>query len=164
MDAPNHLVLVSQRSEDVDFAAKVAGLCGSKFVQVTNRADLKNYFKRGSKDLLFWDADHEDSSDVHHPLSVGAFRDFVAKTIPPVRVMAITDKGLHLHRLLIDKPIYCNHMMRRFQSPAAELVARLMAASQLDAPTGASRYFPKDAEHQKFELGRSLEKGAIVEA
>jgi hypothetical protein len=159
-----HLLLVSLRKQDIQFAERLSKLNEFPLKIVATSQELANCLIDHPQTITLWDADHEYAGDTSHPQSVPLIGRTLENLTLPQRVFAITDTPLNSNPVLLNTTAFGHHMFRRYESPAPELYAKLTQAAVTPRPFGLSTYMPGETQTQKLTLKKSSQRKAAVEA
>lgn len=153
---PAHILVLSERPEDLTLGQKVAQLRGMAFHALKTPGELRAALIDYPQCLVFWDAEAPQQAEALAPVLMQA--------LSLRRVFAITDGSINQYPHLQREPAFAHHLWRRFDDPAALVYSRLAQAGLEQIPFGVSRYFPENSPGQKIRIERSGHKTAAVEA
>ena len=151
-----HLLIISERSEDLDFGKKVAQLLGASFDQVTNVDALRRILVTHKNAVIFWNTENQFFFETFHQV--------IPRYLPAHRIFSIADGPVSQYVHLAKYPVFAHHLLRRFADPAPVICSNLARVALGEEMFGLENYFPKDATLQKIKIARSTQKTAAVEA
>jgi hypothetical protein len=151
-----HLIIISEREEDLKFAMELAKANSMEYQVALGVDDVTHAITAHRQCAVFWDAENE--------VTASAVGDTLMKFLPPSKVFAVTDGPLNGYPHLFRYPAFGHHLFRRYDSPAAALLSKLLGGAFLAHPFGLERYFEEGTPIRKIQLKRSSQKSPAVEA
>jgi hypothetical protein len=152
---PAQVLVISSRTEDAVFGMQLARAHGFGYKAEGSPTDLRAFLVDHPQTLILWDAD-----DSLHALTVAKI---LKDMINPLKVFAITDKPLNNYKFLFQYPVFCTHLIRRYEDPATLIYSKLVSTVFIPFPFGLERYF-STGETQKILLKETGHKKKAVDA
>lgn len=150
------LLILSERQEDIEFGRKLAKASGMKAGAVKNSTDLRNTLATYPKAIVLWNVDDEQFYSETSQI--------IPKYTTAQRTFVVTENPIHTYPHLLQYPVFGHHLLRRYQDPATEIYARMIAASQEIEMFGMKRYFPDQVKTQTIVITKTAHKRAAVDA
>lgn len=159
------LLLISNNSEDAQFAERVARIAELPLEIFSSAKEGVKIIENGSPSAIFVDVSSDDDfrrfeSEIQE--SVGLFSD----KVNPNLIHYISSKDLDALKSLIVSPIFGHFLIRNFSSmdDSADFYGRLVAATRKERAFGLSAYLKPGASIQSVKFQNSLQKQSGVDA
>jgi hypothetical protein len=151
------LLVLSNRTEDVIFADELARELKRERITLTDGKAIESLLVDEPQSLVICEADD--------PKQFAKIAKAIYGRIPRYRVFIVTDKPLNDYPDLFTHAVFGHHVLRRFQSPADQVIGQIMQATLATRAT-IEQFFPSRPapKVQRIELQRSSQKSAAVKA
>jgi hypothetical protein len=152
------LIVISSRAEDVLFAEELGREIKHERVVLSDVKAIEALLVEEPQSLVFCDA--ED------PKQFAKIAKAIYGRIPRYRVFIVTDKPLNDYPDLFTHAVFGHHMLRRYNSPADQVIGQIMQATLTTRTATIEKFFPlrPAPKVQRIELQRSSQKSAAVKA
>lgn len=152
------LLVISNRPEDVLFAEELSREIKHDRVVTSDIKAIEALLVDEPQSIVFCEADD--------PKQFAKVAKAIYGRIPRYRVFIVTDKPLNEYPDLFTHAVFGHHMLRRFNSPADQVIGQIMLTTLATRTASIERFFPARPapKVQKIELTKSSQKSAAVKA
>jgi|GEM_PF-2197095 len=161
-------LVISARTEDLLFAEKVALSCGRTPQQATTVVAARAFLAAHPDAVVLWDVDHPGILEKADPLSFQAVAQMLLETTDPERVFAISKEPVSAIPYVFNIPAFGHHLFRKYDDPAAAIIARIAIGCSRSDPSELSHYLAPRADDesavQKIMIRKSAHRRAAADA
>ncbi len=155
-EAQFHLMLISDREEDLRFAEFFCFANKIELHRAISNSEINGLIRDFPGIFVFWEADNVER--------FAKVASLLHQKVSPARVIAVTDRPSNKYPELFKSQIMGHHLIRRYQEPTPIVYSKVIASMIAPEPFAIGRFFGEGFQTQKITLKRSGQKRAAVEA
>ena len=147
--------MISDHADDTRVGGRIAVLNRMIYVEAKGVNEVRLHLEKYPETIVFWDL--ENAAD-----NIG-LTELLPQRLKPEQIFVITQRELAHYPHLYQSGVFSHHIQRRFQDPATEVYARLVATCT-DAPAGLRGIFQDDVKVNSITVRNANHKRASIEA